>query len=104
VTATAHVTAPRDADSSLLHRALRLHGQVALRPEPFGALAYHYVNRRLVFLKHLDMVAVVRCLGDHPTLQDALETCEVDEQRWPSFQRAIATLIESGVLVHRSDQ
>ena len=30
----------------------RLHPRVALRPEPFGALAYHYGNRRLIFLKH----------------------------------------------------
>ncbi|MCY7299756.1 MAG: mycofactocin biosynthesis chaperone MftB, partial [Ilumatobacteraceae bacterium] len=34
----------------LLGVALALHPQVALRPEPFGALAYHYGNRRLVFL------------------------------------------------------
>ena len=37
-----------------------LHPQVALRPEPFGALAYHYDTRRLVFLKHPDVVRVVQ--------------------------------------------
>jgi hypothetical protein len=35
-----------------LDSACELHPQVALRPEPFGALAYHYGNRKLVFLKH----------------------------------------------------
>ncbi len=35
-----------------LDAPLELHPQVALRPEPFGALAYHYGNRRLIFLKH----------------------------------------------------
>ncbi len=42
-----------------LESPLELHPQVALRPEPFGALAYHYGNRRLIFLKHPDVVAVV---------------------------------------------
>jgi mycofactocin biosynthesis protein MftB len=57
----------------LLDRALELHPQVALRPEPFGALAYHYGNRRLVFLKHPDVVTVARHLGEHPSLQATLE-------------------------------
>ena len=30
--------------------AYALHPQLALRPERFGALAYHYGNRRLTFL------------------------------------------------------
>ncbi len=64
--------------TSLLDRALELHPQVALRPEPFGALAYHYGNRRLVFLKHPDMVAVARHLGEHATLAAALKRCAVD--------------------------
>jgi putative mycofactocin binding protein MftB len=103
VTTTAPATAHLDAHSSL-HTALQLHPQVALRPEPFGALAYHYGNRRLVFLKHPDVVAVVRCLGDHPTLSDALRACRVDELRWPSFQKAIASLVDSGVIVRRADR
>ena len=44
----------------MLDRRLALDPQVALRPEPFGALAYHYGNRRLIFLKHPDVVRVVR--------------------------------------------
>lgn len=39
--------------------ALRLHPSVAVRPEPFGALAYHYDTRRLVFLRHPQLVDVV---------------------------------------------
>ena len=48
----------------MLDRRLALDPQVALRPEPFGALAYHYGNRRLIFLKHPDVVRVVQALGD----------------------------------------
>lgn len=86
----------------LLGAALALHPQVALRPEPFGALAYHYGNRRLVFLKHPDMVAVARALGDHATFADALGACGVAETRWPSFVSAFQSLQESQVVVVRT--
>jgi putative mycofactocin binding protein MftB len=86
----------------MLDRALDLHPQVALRPEPFGALAYHYGNRRLIFLKHPDVVAVVRALGDHPTLQAALDACGIAESRWPAFDRALTSLVESEMLVERA--
>ena len=69
----------------MLDRRLTLDPQVALRPEPFGALAYHYGNRRLIFLKHPDVVRVVRALGDHDTVADALRACDIAEARWPSF-------------------
>jgi mycofactocin biosynthesis protein MftB len=88
----------------LLGRALALHPQVAVRPEPFGALAYHYGNRRLVFLQHVDMVTVANSLADHPTLADALAAGGVDERRWPSFAKAFASLLESEVVVERSGE
>ena len=88
--------------SDLLDRPLELDPQVALRPEPFGALAYHYGNRRLVFLKHPDMVAVARQLGAHDSLAAALAACDVDERRWPSFASAFASLLESHVVRERA--
>ena len=56
----------------MLDRRLALPPRVALRPEPFGALAYHYDTRKLVFLKHPDVVRVSRKTGaiyvtDHNT-------------------------------------
>lgn len=39
------------AMNSLLDEAWRLSPSVALRPEPFGALAYHFGNRKLTLLK-----------------------------------------------------
>jgi putative mycofactocin binding protein MftB len=86
----------------MLDRAFALHPQVALRPEPFGALAYHYGNRKLTFLKHPDIVRVVRTLGDHPTLRDALTTAGIAEKRWPTFERAVAVLVDSEMLGERS--
>ena len=40
-----------------------MHEQVALRPEPFGALAYHYGNRRLNFLRAKELVTLVESLA-----------------------------------------
>jgi putative mycofactocin binding protein MftB len=76
-------------------RALDLDPQVAVRPEPFGALAYHYGNRRLVFLKHPDAVRLVRSLGDHPTVADAFDACDIAPARRPAFERALAHLVDS---------
>ncbi len=84
-----------------LESELELHPQVALRPEPFGALAYHYGNRRLVFLKHPDMVKVVKALdGTHP-LGEVLSSCDVAPQRWESFVKALDQLESSEILVAR---
>ncbi len=86
---------------ALLDRALELDPQVALRPEPFGALAYHYGNRRLVFLKHPDMVAVASHLAEHPSLAATLAACQVAPNRWPSFASAFESLISSEVVRER---
>ena len=72
--------------------------QVALRPEPFGALAYHYGNRRLVFLKHPDVVTVVRDVANHASLRDALSINGIDESRWQSFVVALDSLAKSDVI------
>ena len=82
----------------VLDRKLALDPQVAVRPEPFGALAYHYGNRRLVFLKHPDVVRVVRALADHDSVADTLRACDIAESRWPSFVDALETLLSSEVL------
>jgi putative mycofactocin binding protein MftB len=79
-------------------RRYALHPQVALRPEPFGALAYHYGNRRLTFLKSSDLVELVRDLSRYATVAEALEASGVDEERRATYLRALATLESSGVI------
>jgi mycofactocin biosynthesis protein MftB len=86
---------------SLLDTPLQLDPQVALRPEPFGALAYHYGTRRLVFMKDRDVVAVARALDSHPSLSATLQACGVAESRWPSFAKAFAALNESEIVRER---
>ena len=82
--------------------AFRLNPTVSLRPEPFGALAYHFGNRRLSFLKEPALVDVVRCLGEHDTVRAALDACEVPEHRRASYLRALASLVESDMILPRS--
>ena len=86
----------------MLDSSLDLHPKVALRPEPFGALAYHYDTRKLVFLKHPDVVRVVRSLGDHDTVADTLVACDIAESRWASFDKALTSLYESEMLHERT--
>ena len=81
-----------------LDEPLELHPSVALRPEPFGALAYHYGNRRLIFLKHPDVVAVVQRLGSEPSLRSTLEACGVAPARWGAFVHALGSLESSEVV------
>jgi putative mycofactocin binding protein MftB len=87
------VTAPRfDAD-----RPWRLHPQVALRDESFGALAYHYGNRRLIFLRSRTLVDLVESLERFESAGDALNTTIETAQR-PAYERALARLAASEVI------
>ena len=86
----------------MLDRPLELHPKVAIRPEPFGALAYHYETRRLVFLKHPDVVRVVESLADHDSVAETLDACGIEERRWESFDRALTSLYESEMLHERA--
>ena len=84
-----------------LERAWRLHDQVAVRPEPFGALAYHFGTRRLSFLKTRKLLAVVQALGEHPSGRAACRSAGVAQDELPDYERALATLAQTGMLVER---
>jgi len=77
----------------------RLHPQVALRPEPFGALLYHFGTRRLSFLKNRTIVAVVESLADHPDVRSALSASGVDPGDEAPYLHALGVLAESDMLV-----
>ena len=77
--------------------AWALHPQVALRPEEFGALAYHYGNRRLVFLKSAALVDLVSALADFDSARDALQAMVEPGQR-DRHEAALARLAASEVI------
>jgi putative mycofactocin binding protein MftB len=78
-------------------RAYEKHPRVAIRPEAFGGLAYHYGNRRLVFLKAPELVTLVESIGDFPSARDALAACVPEPRRRPCEQ-ALPSLLASGVI------
>jgi len=81
-----------------LQRAYRLNPAAAVRPEPFGALIYHFGNRRLSFLKSPRLVAVVRLLDSHDSAAEALEAAGVPAGQRARYAAALAELAGSEVI------
>ena len=82
-------------------RAWRLHPQVAVRPEPFGALLYHFGTRKLSFLKNRTILAVVRSLDDYPDVRSACRAAGVDDAGHAPYLHALGVLADSNMLVPR---
>ena len=78
--------------------AYALHPQVGLREEAFGALAYHYGNRRLTFLNDEQLVAVVRVAGEHADIEDAFDAVGVPAPRRAALRAALERLHAAEVL------
>ena len=96
-------TAPSAATTPAfdLDRPLALDGKVALRPEPFGALAYHFGTRRLSFIKTRKLLAVVESLGEHGSARAACAAAGVTDAELPAYAQALATLHASGMIGER---
>ena len=75
-----------------------LHPQVGLRDEAFGALAYHYGNRRLTFLNDARLVTVVRTVADHDDVESALSAVGIPDQQRPAFLKALQRLADAEIL------
>ena len=91
--------ASHGASTAAFDASLRyaLGSEVALREEPFGALAYNYSNRRLTFLRSVALREMVRSLADFDSAGDAV-ACSIPEASRPSYLRALAGLAESGMI------
>lgn len=75
-----------------------LHPRVAVRPERFGALLYHYDTRRLSFLKEPLLLAVVERLADAPSAREACRAAGVCDAELPSYAAALATLADTAMI------
>lgn len=72
--------------------------RVAARPEPFGALLYHFGTRKLSFLKNTTVVEVVRSLADHPSADAAIAAVVPDPATHAPYVQALSTLAASAMI------
>jgi putative mycofactocin binding protein MftB len=86
------------------HRAYRCSPRVALRPEPFGALAYDFGTRKLSFLKTPMLVDVVRALEDQPDVHTTLNVAGVPADQRATYLKALAGLAAAGTIEQRSSE
>jgi putative mycofactocin binding protein MftB len=77
----------------------RLHPQVAVRPEPFGALLYHFGTRKLSFLKNRTIVELINALADHPDARSACRAAGVDDDAQAPYLHALGVLAQSNMLI-----
>ena len=82
----------------MLDEAWGLSPSVALRPEPFGALAYHFGNRKLTFLKRPQLVSAVRLLGEHPDVRSALVAAGIPESQHAAYGAALRGLADTDMI------
>jgi putative mycofactocin binding protein MftB len=83
---------PAPAAAFDLDTAWMLHPSVSVRPEPFGALLYHFGNRRLSFLKTRQLLDVVNGLAAAPDARTACLEAGVAPSQLPVLARALASL------------
>jgi mycofactocin biosynthesis protein MftB len=94
------VTEERSAVTALAFdpgKAWRVHPQIALRDESFGALAYHFGTRRLLFLKSRRLVELVSSLERYDSAQSAIDALIPESER-TTYRRALARLAASEVI------
>ena len=82
----------------MLDEAWALSPAVALRPEPFGALAYHFGNRKLTFLKRPELVRVVEGLVEHRDVRATLAASGVPEQQYDAYAAALRGLAATDMI------
>lgn len=82
-----------------LDRAWQVHPRVSIRPEPFGALVYHFETRKLSFLKERRLLDVVQGLDGVRAARTVCLEAGVPESDLPRYGRALATLVASSMLV-----
>jgi putative mycofactocin binding protein MftB len=85
-------------EDALLAEAWELSPEVSLRHERFGALAYHYGNRRLTFLKSPALVDVVTGLAQSVDLGGTLQRAGVPRADWPAYVEALHRLAEADLI------
>jgi len=104
VTSAPAPSAARTLDAvDVLDRAWDLDPRVAVRPESFGALLYHFGTRRLSFVKDRRLLEVVQRLAGSATARDACLAAGLAGAELTTYGRALSTLAATDMLVPRPD-
>jgi putative mycofactocin binding protein MftB len=98
-TTTPSGTPPFDLDA-----AWQLHPQVAVRPERFGALLYHFGTRRLSFVKNTTLLQVVSSLGTQRSARTACVSAGVGADEMGTYLTALSTLAASSMICERTSR
>ena len=88
--------------TDLLDRAWRVHPQVSVRSERFGALLYHFGTRRLSFLKDPKLLSVLGALDGHADARSACTSVGVTDAELPTYRAALDTLAGSQMIRERA--
>jgi mycofactocin biosynthesis protein MftB len=88
----------------MLDEPWTLSPSVELRPEPFGALAYHFGNRKLTFLKRPELVAVVQGLAAHPDVRSTLHDAGIPERQHDAYVAALRGLAAADMIRPRPQE
>ncbi|MGM7667162.1 mycofactocin biosynthesis chaperone MftB [Microbacterium sp. A93] len=81
-----------------------LNPRVAVRPEPFGALLYHFGTRRLSFLKDTRLVELVTALADFPSVDATFTALGIEDGARPGYVSALQRLAETDMLLPASER
>ena len=87
----------------MLDEAWAISPSVALRPEPFGALAYHFGNRKLTFLKRPELVDLVNALAEHADVRAALVATGIPQPQHAAYAEALRDLAATDMIRPRPD-
>lgn len=79
-------------------RRYRLSDGVALRREPFGAVAYHYGNRRLMFIGSEKLLELVEGLDRGGTAAEAIAAAAGSPRAEEALTEALSKLEASGMI------
>ncbi|WP_439564848.1 mycofactocin biosynthesis chaperone MftB [Microcella sp.] len=78
-----------------LDSVIAVHPRVSIRPEPFGALLYHFGTRQLSFLKDRILLDVVHACDGRRPLAEAFAVAGVPSTQTARYLRAMTTLVTS---------
>jgi putative mycofactocin binding protein MftB len=95
------VTVQDHADEDL-DRCWELAPQVAVRPEPFGALLYHFGTRQLSFLKDRRLLALVQGLGDATSARAACAAAGIGDGELAPYAAALRRLADTDMVRERT--